>query len=306
MPPPIDPQTKNIFLSYACRIQCITFIHDASVDLMKWLFTFGSPTFPAITHLVWGVHAVPFLSLCRPLITPTLKSLLVKFQIRRHEGMLAELSSIVALLLQLAGNNLTHFVIHHEDSEFSDEAGLLEVTNSLTHGFSSMPLVRLFATTGIPIRAAILTMLSTASNLRELRVLLADDVQTLAPGSNVFPQMMKLVLKGSTRTCTALIASLSTPSRIEHLRITLVDKTIPIVILELAQTIRLALGDPLRTLQLRSPTGFQSNILPPLFKCHRLESVDVPIDLGASESLSDIKVQARRAWPDITSLVLEL
>jgi hypothetical protein len=233
-----------------------------------------------------------------------LKSFPVKFHIRKkRKEMFTELSAIVAMLLQLAGNNLTHFVIYHEDSEPEDEASL-EVTDRLAYGFSSVALLRLFATSGIPIGASALAVLSTAPNLRELEVLLADDVQTLAPGSTVFPRMKELVLKGSTSSCAALIASLMAPSHVEVLRVIFVDETVSGTPLGFSHMVPSVLGDQLRILRLKSSTSFPSNILPPLFECRKLKTIRIPIDLEANESPSDIKAQARRAWRSIVSLRL--
>lgn len=114
------------------------------------------------------------------------------------------------------------------------------------------------------------------------------------------------MLKGSACSCAAFIASLQAPSHVEILRVIFVDETISEMAPSFAHTVRSAFGDQLRILRLKSDsmTPFPSTVLPPLFSCRKLESVRIPIDRGADGSLSDLKAQARRAWPNIVSLRL--
>lgn len=301
--PFVDARAKDTFLDYARRIRSITFIHDASVDVMEWIFAFGSPTFPALTHFIWGARDVANLQLCRPLMTSTLHSFLVKFYCGgKCKEMLAEFNAAVSALVQVASSDLTTFAVQHEDDELPNEESL-ELTDILVRGLPCAPMLERFIMKDMTLGAAAIAVLSTAPKLRVFEASLADDVQAFAVGSNLFSGLGRLTLHGSILNCTAFISALSSPSRVTVFLVQLADKAISNeAAFDIARNVRLTFGNQLQTLQLRHSTGLPSIIMPPLFECSKLQSVDITIKVEDDEQSSELDEQAWEAWPDLSTL----
>jgi hypothetical protein len=143
-----------------------------------------------------------------------------------------------------------------------------------------------------------LRALSSAPSLSGFNILLCNEVQTSAVGSYHFRDLKHASLTGTISDCTAFLASIHTPIRITGLNITLVGGLHPSELVDLSKTIQMVAGSHLSNLKISPDGSLPSSVLRPLFDCPKISSITIPID-AQNDELSDIEMQAEKAWPEL-------
>lgn len=305
----INANSCNKLLSYARRVRSINFDDNGpiSIGVIKILTSLGLPTFPALAVVRCYTSLSRRLSIFEPLWSvPSLRRLIIWCRHPTDRDLLVRLGDVLRQLPQISPDLKHLFISSHGSRRKLDTSFLHPILAESLPRFLQLELI---AISGFGCAPYVLSAVSLSPRLDNLFLDFEDTIQDIPiSASDSFPELGSLNVTARAQMCINVVASLRLVGWLQIsdlcLNLNSYFQEVSDVAPELAQSIQAVLSPTLTKLAILAKESLDACILPPLFKCRRLEVVYILINFDSKKRGSDAIAMAHIAWPELHNLDL--